>query len=57
MNENCFLELLNACCCECGHKDKNNNEDKTCCNGIYIAKEHGYCQNFIKIEIKDDNNV
>ncbi|MHB1665548.1 MAG: hypothetical protein ACYCT7_09885 [bacterium] len=56
MDENCFLELLDACCCKCGHKDKNS-EDKTCCNGIYIAKEHGYCQNFIKKSIKDDRNV
>jgi hypothetical protein len=52
MDENCFLELLNACCCKCGYKDKNN-EDKTCCSGLFIAKEHGYCENFIKIKIKE----
>ncbi len=53
MDEKCFLNLLNSCCCECGNKDKN---DKTCCNGIYIAKEHGYCQDFIE-KNKDGQNV
>ncbi len=57
MDENCFLNLLNACCCECGRKDKNNeNEDKTCCNSLFITKQHGYCQDFTK-KNTDDKNV
>jgi hypothetical protein len=42
MDENCLLELLNACCCKCGYRDDN----KTCCRGLYVVKEHGYCQGF-----------
>ena len=42
MDESCLLELLNACCCKCGCRD----DDKTCCKGLYVVKEHGYCQGF-----------
>lgn len=52
MEEKCFLNLLNACCCECGNKDE---DGKTCCNGEYILKKHGYCQDF-KIKATEDKN-
>ena len=42
MDENCLSELIDGCCCECGLRD----DDKTCCKGLYIVKEHGYCQGF-----------
>ena len=42
MDENCLSESLDGCCCECGLRDN----DETCCKGLYIVKEHGYCQGF-----------
>jgi hypothetical protein len=52
MKENtCLSEILaGQCCCKCVSKDE---DGKTCCNGTYVAKEHGYCQmftNYIKWE-------
>jgi hypothetical protein len=49
MDENCLMELLNACCCKCDLRD----DDKTCCMGLYVIKEHGYCQRF---KVKGDKN-
>ena len=46
MDENCLLKLLNKCCCKCQYR----NNDNTCCLGKYLAKEHGYCEEF---KIKD----
>ena len=42
MKENaCLLEILNgSCCCKCDCKDK---DSATCCDGMYVVKEHGYC--------------
>ena len=51
MDENCLLELLNACCCKCGSRD----DDTTCCMGLYVVKEHGYCQGF-KEKSGDEEN-
>ena len=40
----CLLEILNEqCCCKCACKDES---DQTCCDEIYVVKEHGYCQGF-----------
>lgn len=60
MDENCLLELLNECCCKCGYRDilDHASNDKTCCRGMYIVKEHGYCQGFKETsEIKDNENA
>lgn len=45
MEENvCLSEILNGqCCCKCDCKDK---DGATCCDGMYVVKEHGYCQGF-----------
>jgi hypothetical protein len=45
MEENvCLSEILNGqCCCKCDHRDK---DGQTCCAGMYVVKEHGYCQGF-----------
>jgi len=42
-SEDCMLDLLSACCCKCGQKDKS---PETCNGGKYVVKEHGYCQDF-----------
>lgn len=42
-DEKCFIETLKACCCICDNQDNNG---KTCYNGKYIIKKHGYCQDF-----------
>ena len=42
-DEKCFMEILKACCCICGNKDK---DGESCCNGEYVTKKHGYCQDF-----------
>ena len=45
MEENvCLSEILNGkCCCKCDRRDE---DGQTCCDGIYVVKEHGYCQEF-----------
>ena len=53
MEENvCLSEMLTGqCCCKCACRDKDGN---TCCNGTYVVKEHGYCQEFGNFNAKKE---